>query len=498
MSEPPPVPNYLGPQEPPSQSPQQPQRWPQPGSRVSAIVCWIAILGTIGLVAGRIFVKRNAPPPVEDDESAEVSDVQLEMSARLLLGQKQMAIDLNQPTNAAHNSLRSLDQRSRTRIDKLRAAIVAAELEGAEATKRRLDVLQSRATTRQAATRATGGTTRASTHPTTFATTQPLDQDIATLRKIYDGQLDQLSTNERAALTERHGWFGQLALAFGLQDSDPQRELVIRPARLAAWVSVGAVLALFAVVGVGVVLLIIGIVMFSSGSMRRRYQPVFADPSRPAFLEAFAIYTVAFFLIVHGLAAISGWFPIVFYLLSMLLIPLALWWPTRRGLSSEESWQGFGWHRGRGVFAEMGAGVIGYIAGLPIVAIGFVTTFFLSRYAGTDASHPLVNELRGGGIVIGAIYFMACIFAPVMEETMFRGALYNHLRGWHNWFVSAVIVGVLFAAVHPQGWAALPVLGSIGAVMCVIREWRGSLIGPMTAHALNNGTAITIVLLLLG
>jgi membrane protease YdiL (CAAX protease family) len=41
------------------------------------------------------------------------------------------------------------------------------------------------------------------------------------------------------------------------------------------------------------------------------------------------------------------------------------------------------------------------------------------------------------------------------------------------------------------------VLGSIGAVLSAVREWRGSLVGPMVAHALNNATALTIALLLL-
>jgi membrane protease YdiL (CAAX protease family) len=37
----------------------------------------------------------------------------------------------------------------------------------------------------------------------------------------------------------------------------------------------------------------------------------------------------------------------------------------------------------------------------------------------------------------------------------------------------------------------------MGAVFCWIREWRGSLIGPMTAHALNNTVVVTLGALLL-
>jgi hypothetical protein len=93
------------------------------------------------------------------------------------------------------------------------------------------------------------------------------------------------------------------------------------------------------------------------------------------------------------------------------------------------------------------------------------------------------------------IYFLACVWAPVFEESMFRGALFNHLRARHGWWVSASIVGLLFAAIHPQGWTTIPILGGIGMVLCALREWRSSLIASMAAHALSNGTVITLALL---
>ena len=144
----------------------------------------------------------------------------------------------------------------------------------------------------------------------------------------------------------------------------------------------------------------------------------------------------------------------------------------------------------------MGCGIVGYLAGLPLVAIAFLITLALSRFAGATPSHPIVNELRRGWGTIALIFVLAAIWAPLMEETMFRGALFNHLRGRWNWVVSPLIVGLLFALVHPQGWTTIPVLGAIGAVLALIREWRGSLIGPMTAHALNNATVLSIALLL--
>jgi membrane protease YdiL (CAAX protease family) len=64
--------------------------------------------------------------------------------------------------------------------------------------------------------------------------------------------------------------------------------------------------------------------------------------------------------------------------------------------------------------------------------------------------------------------------------------------------MSAIPVGVLFAAVHPQGWTFIPVLGTIGFILAGIREWRGGIVASMTAHALSNFVVVTIGVNVLG
>ncbi len=81
---------------------------------------------------------------------------------------------------------------------------------------------------------------------------------------------------------------------------------------------------------------------------------------------------------------------------------------------------------------------------------------------------------------------------------MFRGALFHHLRRRHGWWLSAVASALLFAAIHPQGLAGIPGLMSLAIVFAGIREWRGSLIAPITAHFLNNGIIVTLLLLMFG
>jgi membrane protease YdiL (CAAX protease family) len=139
----------------------------------------------------------------------------------------------------------------------------------------------------------------------------------------------------------------------------------------------------------------------------------------------------------------------------------------------------------------------GYLAGLVVIAIGCLLTLLLVQITGTRAASPIVNELGGGPWRLVGVYALSCIFAPFMEETMFRGLLFHHLRQRWSWVVSAALVSVVFAMLHPQGWVAIPALTSIAFVLAGLREWRGSLIAPMAAHAFSNGLVLTLALLLL-
>ena len=110
----------------------------------------------------------------------------------------------------------------------------------------------------------------------------------------------------------------------------------------------------------------------------------------------------------------------------------------------------------------------------------------------------MVDQLDSGGpLEILALFLLAAGFAPLVEEVTFRGLLYHHLRSWYGPLLAALIQGLLFAAVHPQGVAAIPVLAALGIVFALIREWRGSLVAPMAAHAVHNAATLTIAILLL-
>jgi membrane protease YdiL (CAAX protease family) len=177
---------------------------------------------------------------------------------------------------------------------------------------------------------------------------------------------------------------------------------------------------------------------------------------------------------------------------------VALFWPRFRGLSWAQWRQGLGWHTGRGWLREVGAGIVGYLTGLPILALGMVVTMVLAAFSRTAPYHPILDDAGRAGVWSALqIALIASVWAPLIEETMFRGALYHHLRQRGGWLASAVVIGLLFALVHPQGWTAVPALAALGGMFAAIREWRGSIIACMTAHSLHNGVMVAALLLML-
>jgi membrane protease YdiL (CAAX protease family) len=120
-------------------------------------------------------------------------------------------------------------------------------------------------------------------------------------------------------------------------------------------------------------------------------------------------------------------------------------------------------------------------------------------------AHPLVFMDTRGWWNKFLIFFLASFVAPLVEETMFRGVLYRHLRGVTrqagtilSMIISGSIASFIFAAIHPQGWIAIPVLMSLAYGFTILREWRGTLIPGMVAHGLNNGIVFTAAMMLFG
>lgn len=323
-----------------------------------------------------------------------------------------------------------------------------------------------------------------------------MEADLTALRNLYSPRPAALSEAQRQGLLERHGWFGQLALSHGLEADAPLRVEVLDSAKRTV-MAMGALLGgLSLMMALGAGLLIWAYMAYSQGRFSSAYPAWAAEhaPPNTAFLEVLILLLVT----MAPMSMLINRFPMgmapIFQLLPLLLV---FWLRWRLG-SHYDVLRALGWHRGQGFLREMRAGLLGYLAGLPVMAMGLALTLLLSRYATTQPSHP-ITEMFGDASWprLLVLFALACVGAPLVEETLFRGAFYHHLRRGTGFVAAGLIQGCVFAAIHPQGWVALPALASIGFVFAGIREWRGSLIGPMTAHSLNNGLVMLLTVFLL-
>lgn len=377
----------------------------------------------------------------------------------------------------------TMEGQAHTATDKVRVAMLTGEIDGPEAAKRIVDSLLADET---------------------------LDAGLRT-----DGELVKramgaegagaLSAEERERLLTRHHWFAEVLLARGLPEGDPAKAAIVKSGERTVIAFVAAFCVAALAMLVGFIIAIVGAVMLVSGRLRPAYSPHASlagttSGQRAALLESLVLFVVALL----GLGALAEWIEsmggpdLKLWLLWLALA--AAWWPRVWGMDRQAWKTALGWHTGKGFFREIGAGFVGYLGGLPIVLVGLVTTLILILITDVTPSHPAVERMgSSGGSWWEPVQLMvlACLWAPVCEETFFRGAMFAHCRRWLHAALSAIIVAFVFAAIHPQGWAVVPALMGLAVSFALIREWRGSLVASITAHAIQNGFVMGLNLLIL-
>lgn len=451
---------------------------PAPPARWPTVVAWVVILGCSGLIVVAGLRPRGVAKV--DVKPGRQASTDVLIQSRIAVGFRRIFAPLGATAGGnaggtAGQFTEGIEQAATSPLARLRAVPALAELSDADAALAQLAALEE------------GG-----------AVPEHLRPDLEAFRTIYADGPAALDQPRRADLLARHGWFARLALSHGLPESDPVRRAALAPAiRAAATVLVMFFAgALACVAGLG--LLIWALVAVAGGGMRAAYVP--PPPGRAGpFAEAFAVYLLG---VILASLVIGRFLPHAGFAANWLLalpLPLALVWPRLRGITWPELRAGLGCHVGRGWRREILAGITGYVAALPVLLLAVLLTSLLVRISGTTPSHPIQQEAGAGGLWHTLqLYLLAAAYAPLVEETFFRGALYHHCRRRLPWWLAALGVGVLFAAIHPQGWVGIPLLTTLAIVFAVLREWRGSIIAPVVCHACVNAVTLTMLVLITG
>jgi membrane protease YdiL (CAAX protease family) len=474
---------------------------------------WAITLGVFGIVAVLQYGSAVAPARTAEDEAAARGETvppagpsALVLAGKLALLARQsgsaatdaaankdllpiLATALGDPDAASAPAARAVIQPKPPPLpaaaDRLRLAIIAAEVAGPGEALRRLDLIER-----------------------DLAADSPLRDDVRTLRAVYARQ--PVAVADRDSLLDRHGWFARVALSH----FDPAAEA----GRETAAAEASSFLVLIAVVGLayaaaflaGVVLLVLALVWLAGGNARSGMASDSPrdQPGGRVWLETFALFVASFLLlklILEGVAAVLGESsPVVAWAVPMgqWLLVLVLFWPLARGMPWARMRREVGWHSGRGLAREVAAGVAGYCAALPIfvgvAVVGVIVTLVYELVTGERQAPPMskVGQMLGhSGVALRvALATLLVAWAPLVEETVFRGALYRHFRGRLGVPMSALLVGLFFALMHSYMPLQLALVLTLGVCFALLREWRGSLIAPMVAHAIQNSMALVLTL----
>ena len=327
---------------------------------------------------------------------------------------------------------------------------------------------------------------------------------------------DILTHDQQQQLEDRLGFSGKLLL-------NPPDAGTDSRAALASQSQTAAVAAiLFLVTGVlfflfGIVALLFILTYVLTGSSPSQFFTI--NNANNAYVETFALWLIAFF----GVQLLVGYLELfktqqqrmiampIFFFGSLIVLV----WPVLRGIPASQMFADIGWTPKK-FFRNTLLSVPAYAAWLPAVLVGFFIVFVLMQLVPMPTEvgefavpsmpgHPIQEMLSGGDVLTWiTVVISACVAAPIVEETMFRGVLYRHLRGLSMKYgkefsitVSALINGFIFASLHPQGILVVPLLTTLAIGFSFVREWRDSLWTSILMHAFNNSMVTMLMYFML-
>ena len=471
-------------------------------SRVSLFVSWAVILGICGAMFALIAYFQLNPPALDPEKEGGFSGelFQVNLVGKMLVGQTQLV------PGSDEQVLQQLSQFNRGSLEERYCyAIFLNEFDGPSAAIEQLENTDDLVAEREY-------------EPSSYQVR--LREILGSLFSKYDSDdLDStdVTLEDKNFLTVQLGWVGQLALYPPDTPNETDRKEILEQAKSSMLVFMGACLFGFLLFLFGIFMAVVFLYLIASGKLKPHLQHICGRGI--VYVETFAIWMVIF-VGLQILIPLLGKLPLdknfIKYLTPLIFFVslFALTWPVIRGVSFADVCKDIGWEWKNPILEAL-YGMVSYAALLPALGVAVIVVVILAALtslwqtsddlgSSSGAGHPIIQDIATGDInTMIFVVVTACIAAPIVEETMFRGVLYRHLRDlfggnprWMSVALSAVFNSLLFASIHPQGIIGIPLLTTLAIGISLVREWRNSLIGSITMHAINNGL-VTVFLFLL-
>jgi len=143
-----------------------------------------------------------------------------------------------------------------------------------------------------------------------------------------------------------------------------------------------------------------------------------------------------------------------------------------------------------GFFRTVMTGAILMLAAYPMIVLADVITQRLLR---SPPQKQAIVEMFSESSTIEQrilIIVLAVSLAPLAEEFIFRFFMYGVAKRYFGRVIAVVASALLFAAVHGHLPSFVP-LFVLGSSFAIAYEWTGSILVPMTMHALFNAITLT-------
>lgn len=281
-------------------------------------------------------------------------------------------------------------------------------------------------------------------------------------------------------------------------NDQPRKDLVPMSSALT---TVGYIVVLVLLAGIGVIALLVGGYRHFSGDWKTNSENFFPKTVRDSDRYAFRyLIYLALYLVLPILGYFLGFFKTV---LPNEIINLALYgsWAAllivslKIGVPEKDSLSKIIGNKEQPL-KLVGLGVAAALANFPVIFLMTVVISLVSRFF-PDSSHPTSVALTSNPSLMVILFsvFTAAIFAPFMEELTFRGLLFPGLaRLLKSPYWAMVLQGFMFAIIHPQGLLIAPVLMLIGMTGSFVAYKSGSLIPGMVMHCVHNSLILGLAL----
>lgn len=154
---------------------------------------------------------------------------------------------------------------------------------------------------------------------------------------------------------------------------------------------------------------------------------------------------------------------------------------------------------------EIFSGAFALLAAMPMVLGASAICVVISNLMGQkppSVGHELLEKLLTStdAVATTLMVISAVVFAPILEEIIFRGLVQSALLAWLGWqsrWLAIFIAAAVFSLIHAgvASWHVLPGLFILGLILGWLYEKHGSLLPSVVLHVLFNLANIGLGLL---